>query len=73
MTLTEDKDEKGRILKSYYSTIFYKDLVERFGIGEATLPDEFMCYCLVNFSKYVSISKAYTSRAWGSSAGNRPC
>jgi len=59
VVLIENTGEKQGVLKSYYYTIFYRDLVERFRIGEVTLLDEFMRYCLVNFSRYVSISKAY--------------
>jgi len=58
VVLTEDIDTKERILRAYYETIFYKDLVERYRV-DPTLLDAFLRYAVTCFSKQVSISKIY--------------
>ena len=56
----ESREEiKIKILRSYYNTIFYRDLIERFKIENLALLDAFLKYCLKNISKYFSISKTY--------------
>jgi len=59
VVLEEDKKIKTKILRSYYNTIFYNDLVERFNIENLSLLDTFLKFCLSNFSKYFSISSTY--------------
>ena len=59
VVLEERKEIKIKILQSYYNTIFYKDLVERFKIDNLSLLDVFLKYNLKNISKYLSISKTY--------------
>ena len=59
VTLTQDNEEKRRLLRTYYETIFYKDLMERYRIRDPALLDEFLRYSISTFSKYLSISKAY--------------
>ncbi|MCD6403283.1 MAG: ATP-binding protein [Candidatus Aenigmarchaeota archaeon] len=59
ISLIEDQKEKARLLISYYRTVFYKDLVDNYGIENTSALDAFLKYALANFSKYISISKAY--------------
>jgi len=58
VVLTEDVDTKEKILRTYYETIFYKDLVERYKVDPILL-DAFLRYAVTCFSKQVSISKIY--------------
>jgi predicted AAA+ superfamily ATPase len=58
VVLTEDIDTKEKILRTYYETIFYKDLVERYKVDPILL-DAFLRYAVTCFSKQVSISKIY--------------
>ncbi|MEM3373676.1 MAG: ATP-binding protein [Candidatus Woesearchaeota archaeon] len=53
----EKEQEKKDLLKSYYETIFYKDLSERYKIEQPENLLILMNYLLSNFSKYFSISK----------------
>jgi len=57
--LEENRDVKIKILRGYYNTIFYKDLIERFNVENFSLLDTFLKFCLSNFSKYFSISSTY--------------
>jgi len=59
VVLTKDYMVKRDILRSYYEAIFYRDLIERYKIRDATLLDIFLRYLMSSFSKYVSISRAY--------------
>jgi predicted AAA+ superfamily ATPase len=59
VVLEKDEEIKVKILRSYYNAIFYRDLVERFGIENLSLLDMFLKYCLKNVAKYFSISKTY--------------
>jgi predicted AAA+ superfamily ATPase len=54
-----DDEIKVKILRSYYNAIFYRDLVDRFGIENLSLLDTFLKHCLKNVAKYFSISKTY--------------
>ena len=58
IVLSEDREVRERILKSYYNAIFYKDLVERCNL-DPTLLDTFLRYTISCFSKQISISKIY--------------
>ena len=58
IVLTKNKEMKKKLLKTYYETIFYKDLVERYEFPSIEL-DLFLRYCINNYSKYISISKAH--------------
>ena len=59
VVLESDEEIKVKILRSYYNAIFYRDLVDRFGIENLSLLDIFLKYCLKNVAKYFSISKTY--------------
>jgi len=59
VVIEENRNVKIRILRGYYNTIFYKDLVERFNVENFSLLDTFLKFCLSNFSKYFSISSTY--------------
>ena len=58
VVLTEDQEEKRRILKSYYEAVFYRDLVERCKLDPELL-DSFLRYSISCFSKQISISKIH--------------
>ncbi len=58
VVLTEDYELKEMILKTYYETIFYKDLVERYRLDPIIL-DTFLRYAVSCFTKQVSVSKIY--------------
>jgi len=49
--------ERGRTLQSYYRTIFYKDVVERYNIRARRLLEQVMSECLACQSNLFSISK----------------
>ena len=59
ISLIADEKEKIRLLLSYYRTIFYRDLVEKYEIKNISALDVFLKYCINNFSKYLSVSKAH--------------
>jgi predicted AAA+ superfamily ATPase len=59
VVLEKDEEIKVKILRSYYNAIFYRDLVDRFGIENLSLLDTFLKYCLKNVAKYFSVSKTY--------------
>jgi hypothetical protein len=56
--LKEDKNEKIKLLDSYFDTILYRDLIERFKIKEIRLLEEFMRYAINNSANYFSLTKA---------------
>ncbi|MEM2584634.1 MAG: ATP-binding protein [Thermoproteota archaeon] len=58
IVLTEDVEMKERILKSYYETIFHKDITERYRV-DPVLFDAFLRYAVTCFAKQISISKIY--------------
>ena len=57
VVLEGDQETKGRLLSSYFETIFYKDIVERYGVKNLALLDGFLRYAINNFSSYLSLSK----------------
>jgi len=57
ITLTEDKTLKGRILQDYFNTIFYRDLVERYGIKNTELLKQWLNLLIMNHSSLISFSK----------------
>ncbi len=59
VTLEKSDDIKLKILKSYYDTIFFKDIAERFKVSDISLLDAFLRNLVTNYSKYFSASKAY--------------
>jgi predicted AAA+ superfamily ATPase len=59
VVLEKDEEIKIKILRSYYNAIFYRDLVDRFGIENLSLLDMFLKYCLKNVARYFSVSKTY--------------
>ena len=59
IVLTKSEDEKKKTLLSYYDTIFYKDLVDTHNISNTSALDAFLKYVIFNFSKYISVSKAF--------------
>ncbi|MEM5779452.1 MAG: ATP-binding protein [Candidatus Aenigmatarchaeota archaeon] len=59
--LADDKNKKLEIARTYFATIFFKDLIERFKIKNIALMDYFVRYCITNSSSYVSISKIENS------------
>jgi predicted AAA+ superfamily ATPase len=59
VVLESSEEIKIKILRSYYNTIFYRDLVDRFRIDNLSLLDIFLKYCLKNVAKYFSVSKTY--------------
>ena len=61
VVLEKSNDVKLKILRSYYDTIFYKDLAEHFSIKNLALLDAFLRNTLSTYSKYFSISKVYAT------------
>ncbi len=59
ISLLKNERERVKLLLSYYRTIFYKDLIEKHGIKNVSALDAFLKYCINNFSKYLSVSKAH--------------
>ena len=57
VVLQEDEETKNRLLSSYFETIFYKDIVERYGVKNLALLDDFLRYAINNFSSYLSLTK----------------
>jgi len=57
VVLEGDEEMKNRLLSSYFDTIFYKDIVERYGVKNLALLDDFLRYAINNFSSYLSLSK----------------
>ena len=53
----EHAREKKSLLQSYFQTLFYKDLLERYGIRSRHLLDSMMHYCLDIFGDLFSISQ----------------
>lgn len=58
IVLSEDYELKNRILKTYYETIFYRDLVEKYKVDPILL-DNFLRYIIRCFTNKISISKTY--------------
>lgn len=57
VALTENREIKMRLLSSYFETIFYRDLAERYAIKNLSLLSFFLRYLFQNFASYVSLSK----------------
>ncbi|MFQ6129918.1 MAG: ATP-binding protein [Candidatus Hadarchaeaceae archaeon] len=57
VVLEGDEETKNRLLSSYFETIFYKDIVERYGVKNLALLDDFLRYAINNFSSYLSLTK----------------
>ena len=53
----EHRTERKSLLQSYFQTLFYKDLLERYGIRSKYVLDSMMHYCLDIFGDLFSISK----------------
>jgi len=58
VVLSEDYELKNKILKTYYETIFYRDLVERYKV-DPILMDNFLRYVIKCFTNKISISKIH--------------
>lgn len=52
----DDPEEKQRLLQSYFMTIFYKDILERYNIRTKFLLESMMSYCVNTYSDLFSIS-----------------
>ena len=57
IALIQDKSVKGHILQEYFNTIFYKDLVDRYGIKNTELLKQWLNMLLLNLSSLISFSK----------------
>ncbi|MEM5844390.1 MAG: ATP-binding protein [Candidatus Aenigmatarchaeota archaeon] len=55
--LADEKNKKIEIARTYFTTVFFKDLIERFKIKNVTLMDYFVRYCIANSSSYISLTK----------------
>jgi predicted AAA+ superfamily ATPase len=54
----EDEEKtKVELLRTYKETIFYRDVVERFGIRDVSFLENFLEIMMENFGKYISLSK----------------
>jgi len=58
VVLKESRMEKIKLLKSYFDTILYRDLIERFEIREVRLLEEFIKYAINCSTSYFSLTKA---------------
>lgn len=58
VVLEENKVQKLRILREYFSTIVARDLIERYGVKKVQVLQSFMKLLLNNFSRQISFSKA---------------
>ncbi|MEM0083888.1 MAG: ATP-binding protein [Candidatus Methanomethylicia archaeon] len=58
VVLSEDYELKNKILKTYYETIFYRDLIERYKV-DPILMDNFLRYVIKCFTNKISISKIH--------------
>jgi predicted AAA+ superfamily ATPase len=54
--LRTESSEKRRLLHTYYRTIFYKDILERYSIKARSVLDQMMGSLLENYSRTFSIS-----------------
>ena len=59
IVLENNNDVKLKILKSYYNTIFARDMAKHFNISEINVLDSFLKFLISIYSKYFSISKTY--------------
>lgn len=59
IVLEQSSEVRGKLLRSYYDTILYRDLIERFGVKSPAMLESFLRLCVANHSKYLSASKAY--------------
>lgn len=57
VVLAGAEETKDKLLSSYFESIFYRDIVERYGVKNLALLDNFLRYALNNFSSYLSLSK----------------
>jgi predicted AAA+ superfamily ATPase len=53
----EDAREKVDLLRTYFETIFYRDIVDRHKIRNVSLIDTFVKHAFASFGKYFSLSK----------------
>ncbi len=54
--ITEEEFKK-QMLQNYYSTVFYKDLIERFNVRNVHMMEDFLKLMMDSFSSLVSLSK----------------
>ncbi len=59
IVLNNDSKSNLKILLSYYNTIFYKDIAERFKVNDLSLLDAFLRQLVSSTSKYFSVSSSY--------------
>ncbi|MDG6980505.1 MAG: ATP-binding protein [Nitrososphaerota archaeon] len=59
VVLEPSQGVKEKVLRSYFDTILYRDLVERFDVRSPALLDSFVKLCLASHAKYLSASKSY--------------
>jgi predicted AAA+ superfamily ATPase len=57
VVLAKDEETKNRLIFSYFETIFYKDIVERYKVKNLALLDNFLRYAINNYSSYLSLTK----------------
>ena len=59
VVLEGDRAVREKLLRSYYDTILYRDLVERFNVSSPAMMEEFVRLCVSSHAKYLSASKSY--------------
>ncbi|MFN4133479.1 MAG: ATP-binding protein [Candidatus Hadarchaeales archaeon] len=57
VVLSPDEETKYKLLSSYFETIFYKDIAERYKVKNLALLDSFLRYAISNFSSYLTLTK----------------
>ena len=55
--LSEPPELKKQTLQGYYSTMFYKDIVERFNVRDTALLETFLKVFVDNFASHISVTR----------------
>ncbi len=58
IVLEEDEKMKGDILREYYSTIFYKDIIENFNVDNVEVLEDFIKMRIDNFGSLMSFTQS---------------
>jgi predicted AAA+ superfamily ATPase len=58
VALVDNELQKNEILRAYYEDILYKDVIEKFGVKEKNVMENFLKFLLLNISSYFSYKKS---------------
>ncbi|MBI2995422.1 MAG: ATP-binding protein [Candidatus Melainabacteria bacterium] len=59
VALTSDEEIKRKILKEYYDSLVYKDLMDRYDLKNTDLLKELLRFLFTNFTKEFSVNRYY--------------